>query len=144
MKGQCLCGAVIFEIVGEIPNLYQCHCSECRKSTGSSANAATFVSSERFRWIQGKDRISSFKKDSGYRNDFCSNCGSSVPNPLRDTSKVWIPAGLLEETDNLKVVAHLYMNSKASWETSAQDAEEYDGSPGLEVLNNVLNKQSSR
>ena len=40
MKGACLCGKVRFEILGEVPNLYQCHCSECRKATGTSANAA--------------------------------------------------------------------------------------------------------
>lgn len=142
MKGQCLCGAVKFEIAGKIPNLYQCHCSECRKSTGSSANAATFVHVSSFRWIHGEEKISSFKKDTGYRNDFCSICGSSVPNPLRETNKMWIPTGLLEETGDLKVAAHLYMNSRASWETSAKDAEEYDESPGIDALNAALQRVS--
>ncbi|PRY63410.1 hypothetical protein B0H98_1085 [Vreelandella songnenensis] len=44
MTGECLCGEVKFEIDGKLPNLYQCHCSLCRKTTGSTANAATFVS----------------------------------------------------------------------------------------------------
>ncbi|WP_446685632.1 GFA family protein [Marinobacter arenosus] len=43
MKGECLCGNVKFEIEEEIRNLYQCHCSLCRKATGAAANAATFV-----------------------------------------------------------------------------------------------------
>ncbi|MEB4591355.1 FMN-binding negative transcriptional regulator [Candidatus Thiothrix sp. Deng01] len=40
MKGSCFCGSIAFEISGEIPDLYQCHCSECRKTTGAAANAA--------------------------------------------------------------------------------------------------------
>lgn len=142
MNGQCLCGAVKFEVIGEIPNLYQCHCSECRKSTGSSANAATFVHADSFQWIKGEDKISSFRKDTGYRNDFCSKCGSPVPNPLRDTNKIWVPAGLLEETGDLKVVIHLYVNSQASWEKSAQGAEENYESPGIDALNNALQRTS--
>jgi hypothetical protein len=142
MKGQCLCGAVAFEVMHEMPGIYQCHCSECRKSTGSSANAATFVQANNFRWLSGEDKISLFRKDTGYRNDFCSICGSPVPNPLRETGKMWIPAGLLEETDGLAVMVHLYMNSRAPWEKTAQGAEEYDDSPGLDALNNALQRTS--
>ncbi len=138
MIGRCLCGAVEFEVFGVMPNLYQCHCSDCRKATGSSANAATFVSAEQFRWIRGEDKIVSFKKNSGYRNDFCSVCGSSVPNSLKDTNKVWVPAGLLEETNNLKIAVHLYMGSRASWEKTSQDSKEYDESPGIDALNEVI------
>lgn len=140
MKGKCLCGAVAFEVIGEIPNLYQCHCSMCRKSTGSSANAATFVRADMFRWVSGKDKISSFTKDTGYRSDFCSICGSPVPNPLRDTDKVWVPAGLLEETQGLAVVIHLHMKSQACWERTSQDAQEYDEAPNLETLDNALQR----
>ncbi len=38
MHGQCLCGAVKFEILGPLPKLYQCHCSLCRKQSGSASN----------------------------------------------------------------------------------------------------------
>ncbi|MBY6193073.1 GFA family protein [Marinobacter hydrocarbonoclasticus] len=51
MKGECLCGSVKFEITEEIRNLYQCHCSLCRKATGAAANAATFVNEHAFRWF---------------------------------------------------------------------------------------------
>lgn len=48
VKGECLCAEVKFEVDGELPDLYQCHCSLCRKATGSTANAATFVDSAEF------------------------------------------------------------------------------------------------
>ena len=83
MKGECLCGSVSFEIEGDLPNLYQCHCSLCRKATGSSANAATLVNEEHFRWLSGQSEIRSFQKPTGYRSDFCSVCGSPVPFNLR-------------------------------------------------------------
>jgi hypothetical protein len=61
---------------------------------------------------------------------------------MQDASMVWIPAGLLDETVDIKVIAHLYMNSKAAWEAAAKQAVEYAESPGLEALQCVLQRTS--
>lgn len=116
MQGQCLCGEVRFEIEGDLPNLYQCHCSLCRKTTGSSANAATLVPAGRFRWTGGEARISSYRRPTGYRSDFCSNCGSPVPNPVGGSGDVWVPAGLLEGEAGARVAVHLHLASRADWD----------------------------
>jgi hypothetical protein len=86
MRGNCLCGKIAFQIIGDLPKLYQCHCSLCRKQSGSSSNSATFVEAARLRWISGQDHIASYVKPTGFRSDFCSHCGSPVPNPVRATS----------------------------------------------------------
>lgn len=139
MKGECLCGNVKFEISEKIRNFYQCHCSLCRKATGASDNTATFVQDNAFRWISGQSDIKSYKKPSGYRSDFCSVCGSLVPNSLRDSGMVWVPAGLLDESIASKVSVHLHSESAAAWEQDAVDFVRLDGGPeSLEALNSVL------
>ena len=95
-SGQCLCGAVRFSLEVEPRYFYRCHCSLCRKQTGVGHNLATLVKADEFRWLAGQALISSWQKPSGYRNDFCSACGSTVPNPLRQTPYFWIPLGLLD------------------------------------------------
>jgi hypothetical protein len=55
-------------------------------------------------------------KPTGFRSDFCGLCGSPVPNQLRSSSLVWVPAGLLEGGDMLEVGAHLFLGSRASWD----------------------------
>lgn len=95
-SGQCLCGAVRFSLEVEPRYFYRCHCSLCRKQTGVGHNLATLVKADDFRWLAGQALISSWQKPSGYRNDFCSSCGSTVPNPLRQTPYFWIPLGLLD------------------------------------------------
>ncbi|MEC7816553.1 MAG: GFA family protein [Pseudomonadota bacterium] len=129
MNGECLCGEVTFQIDGDLPNLYQCHCSLCRKVTGSSANAATFVDAANFRWLSGQDKISSFQKPTGYRSDFCSNCGSPVPNPLRGMELVWVPAGLLEGAVDSAVSVHLHLGSGADWERGTENCLRLDAGP---------------
>lgn len=144
MNGQCLCAEVQFEIKGDLPNLYQCHCSLCRKATGSAANAATFVQQQNFRWLSGQDRITSFQKPTGYRSDFCSVCGSPVPNQLRDTELVWIPAGLLEEDFDAAVNIHLHLDSAASWERDSGSCVRLGAGPdSLNALYRALKEKNN-
>lgn len=127
MKGSCLCGAVRFEISCDIPGLYQCHCSLCRKSTGAGSNAAFIVDSTGFEWLEGTTEITSFVKPTGYRVDFCKHCGSPVPNRLRDLAKIWVPAGLLDEDPMVKVAHHLFVDSKASWDVIGGEGVQHAG-----------------
>ncbi|MEQ1661614.1 MAG: GFA family protein [Thiobacillus sp.] len=129
-------------VSGTLPSLYQCHCSLCRKVTGSAANAALIVPSERFQWVCGLEHVASYVGKGGYRADFCSNCGSPLPNPLRGGAEYWIPAGLLEDNANLEVGAHLHVESKASWEVIATGGVQYQEAPGLEGLLKVLWKNA--
>ena len=131
MRGQCLCGQVAFEIEGDRVKLYQCHCSLCRKQSGTFSNAATVVPINNFRWLRGVELVASWQKDSGFRSHFCSNCGSPVPNPLRNTAYYWVPAGLLEDGGKLEVVAHLCVTSRASWDPSSLQGLCYDEVPDM-------------
>ncbi len=140
MRGHCLCGSVEFEIDGDRFNLYQCHCSLCRRQGGSLSNAATLVATGRFRWLRGAELITSWKKESGFRSDFCSRCGSPVPNPLTGAPYTWVPAGLLEDSDKLKLVAHLCVASKAAWDSAPLLGACYDQVPDLAELARLLEK----
>lgn len=114
--GSCLCGDVAFAISGPVPDLYQCHCSLCRKVTGSAANAAFVVPAQNFRWLSGEATLRSYVRAGGYRIDFCPRCGSPCPNPMRDGTGVWVPAGLLDEAIASRVAAHIHVGSKAAWD----------------------------
>ena len=139
MRGHCLCGQVEFEIDGEHFKLYQCHCSLCRRQGGSLSNVATIVANEKFRWLRGVEFISSWKNGAGFRSDFCSTCGSPVPNPLRKLPYVWVPGGLLEESNGLEIVAHLCVASKASWDAAPLQGACYDELPNISEFIAFLN-----
>lgn len=134
MRGKCLCERIAFEIVGGVPTLYQCHCSLCRKQGGAASNTAAIIANDQFRWLSGEEHISSWTSATGFRSDFCSHCGSPVPNPLGDKPYYWVPAGLLDGEHALKVVAHLYVGSKASWDVVASPGSQYETMPELSEL----------
>ena len=138
MRGECLCSQVKFEILGRIPKFYQCHCSLCRKQGGSSSNTATIVAAENFRWLSGAEFIRSWVKETGFRSDFCPECGSPVPNPLRNLPYFWVPAGLLETRAQAEICAQLFVASKAAWDTMASPGVKYETMPGLSEFLELL------
>ena len=134
MRGKCLCGEVEFEALPPLPRLYQCHCSLCRKQSGSSSNASLVIPVAQLRWIAGQHLVRSYGKPSGFRSDFCSLCGSPVPNQIRSSSIVWVPAGLLEGEEDLEIGAHLFLGSKASWDPVPSSGAQFETRPPFREL----------
>ncbi|QGY33275.1 GFA family protein [Pantoea cypripedii] len=116
MKGSCLCGNVTFELASRPVAFYRCHCSLCRKQTGTGYNLATLIRLADFSWTQGEDGVRSWSRPSGYRTDFCTNCGSTVPNVLRDSPYVWIPIGLLDDDLTLMCTGDYCVSDAHSWD----------------------------
>ena len=129
MRGSCLCGSVEFEISGDLPGIYQCHCSLCRKEGGSASNAAVVVDAANVSWTAGRELISSYVRPTGFRTDFCSRCGSPVPHPLRTTSYYWVPVGLFDDEAKLNVEAHVFTDSKASWDVISPHGRRFEAAP---------------
>lgn len=131
MRGKCLCGEVEFEVLGPYPNLYQCHCSLCRKQGGSTSNTGMILAAKQFRWLAGENDISKFELATGFRSHFCRTCGCPVPNALRNTGHVWVPSGLLDDEGKLEIVAQLYLESRASWDSAPGKGLRFDTMPDL-------------
>ncbi|QFU24082.1 GFA family protein [Shewanella eurypsychrophilus] len=120
--GKCNCGEVVFELTSEIKDVYFCHCSICRGSTGANGIAVVVTDNENFRWVQGEESIKTWTKPNhDWQTSFCTQCGSSLPGK-NDDARMYIPAGLLSndtDTDNLKVAHHIWVDSKANWDEIA-------------------------
>ena len=89
-------------------------------------------------WVSGVKKITKYKKKDGFTSHFCSVCGSPVPNRLRDTDKIWVPAGLLSGDIDFRIAVHIYTESKASWETVLHDGKQYSEMPDFESLYNLI------
>lgn len=118
MEGSCLCGTVKFILSISPTRFYRCHCSLCRKQTGVGFNLATVVKQADFQWLSGFEKISSWTRASGYRNDFCSCCGTTVPNPLRGSPYVWLPIGLLDNDNAMSCIGDYCINDAMPWDTT--------------------------
>ncbi|MDJ0748283.1 MAG: GFA family protein [Woeseiaceae bacterium] len=116
-NGQCNCGAIRFEIAADISDVFVCHCSICRRSSGGNGIAVLVVSNDDFRWTSGQELITTWKKpDADWQTWFCSACGSRLPG-INDETRMFVPAGLISEGgENLAVRHHIWVDSRACWD----------------------------
>ena len=115
-KGSCLCGAVRYEIAGELGPIVLCHCSKCRKASGSAFNAVSPVARRDFRLLSGADAIARYEPSPGVRLAFCRHCGSSLfseRDSLPDVLRLRI--GTLDTPVGVRPSAHIFVASKADW-----------------------------
>jgi hypothetical protein len=129
-KGSCLCGKVRFEIEGDFDSFYLCHCSYCRKDTGSAHAANLFTSAARLTWICGRDMVKEFNlATTRHFKSFCSNCGSALPTTIMAADFCMVPAGSLDDKVLIKPDAHLYSDSRANWDENLASIKSYPGLP---------------
>ena len=57
LKGSCLCGGVAYEMSPPFIFFHHCHCSRCRKSSGSAYGANILVKAAQFRWTRGEELV---------------------------------------------------------------------------------------
>jgi hypothetical protein len=124
--GECNCGAVQFEIDGDLSGVFVCHCSICRRFTGSNGIAVVLVANERFRWLRGTEFIETWKKpNTQWQIWFCKVCGSAVPGE-NDPARMFVPAGSITQGGNaLKVIHHVWVGSKAVWDEIADAGQQH-------------------
>ena len=60
VRGGCLCGLVEFEADLPFSKFVRCHCSRCRKATGSAYAANAYVLPGAFRWLSGEAEVARF------------------------------------------------------------------------------------
>jgi hypothetical protein len=116
-EGSCLCGAVRFEVEGSFESFYLCHCSHCRKDTGSAHAANLFSSSARLTWLAGESHVKSFTlPGTRHTKSFCATCGSALPRPQLEGRLLVVPAGSLDSEVSLRPKAHIFTASSADWD----------------------------
>ena len=127
--GSCLCGARAYETEGDIDAVWVCHCSLCRKATGSSGNSILIVPRARFRWLKGEDHGVTFALRATYTVTRCKTCGTPLPAEADETN-VYVTAGTLDVPLGRGVRTHLFCASKADWDQDEADVRYFDERSG--------------
>jgi len=116
-SGRCLCGAVSFQVFGDLRDVINCHCHRCRRFTGhhmaaTAANVADLAIEDRdsdLRWFYPVP-------EAGYA--FCQQCGSSLfwQSPLAP-DRISICAGTLDPPTGLETVQAWWTDEASDYHT---------------------------
>ena len=104
--GRCFCGDVQFSLSGSPELMAYCHCDSCRHWSAGQVSAFTLWKPESLHITQGKDCISSFKKNPGSEDvtvhserKWCKNCGGHVFTDHPGMGLIDVPASILSKID---------------------------------------------
>lgn len=123
LNGGCLCGAVRYEAGGEPVRFYHCHCSRCRKASGTGHASNIMLVPGTVKWLQGEDLLGRYKVPEAERFEtcFCQRCGSPLPRELPELEMAVIPAGSLDNEPPLDPQARIFWDSRTDWSCPAGD-----------------------
>ena len=125
LHGQCLCGAVRFEIDAPFRTVSYCHCRQCARWTGHFV-AATAVPPDRFRLVADKG-LKWFASSKDASRGFCGACGSSLFWKPASGSRIAIMAGALDPPTGLEVDHHIFVDDKSDYYAIADGLPQHDG-----------------
>lgn len=130
-KGACLCGDVTYQVTGNFGIFQYCHCSRCRKFTGSAHASNILVSPDDFSWLTGEEYVARYEPEESrhFATSFCKRCGSSLPWLAKSGKAVIIPAGTLEDDPGIRPMQKIFCDSKAVWHEDHNHLPEYNELP---------------
>jgi len=129
--GACLCGDVRFRITGGFDAFFLCHCSRCRKGSGSAHGANLFSSTATLEWLAGADRVRTFRlPGTRHEKHFCGQCGGALPGLQAGGALLVVPAGSLDSAVALRPNAHICCADRADWDARLEEVPMLDGLPG--------------
>jgi hypothetical protein len=130
LKGNCLCGAVSFEVVNAFDRLFLCSCDQCRQITGSAFASNLFTAADGFNWLGGVDAITLYQMPGrDISKSFCSTCGSGVPWPSGDGKRMVVPAGSLRGEPNVVNKFKIFAAERPFWASDLEHIEAHQGFP---------------
>jgi len=122
LSGSCLCGAVQFELTGELEPRSFCHCTTCKRLSGGVGTANGRIRSDSVRITAGQEQLRTYQPDEGTAKTFCSVCGSNLFGggwPEAEFASVRLPA--IDTAFEGRPSRHIFTRSVAPWETLPDD-----------------------
>ncbi len=138
-SGGCVCGSIRYEVDREPMFVQACHCTHCQTSSGSAFNTTWITESTSHQMRQGDPKIfSSFEVGSGEGYDFytCGDCGTGLWATVKGWSNgiLFLRAGTLDKTREVKPMAHIYTKSKQDWVILPEDVPSFNENYEREAL----------
>ncbi|TDQ80830.1 hypothetical protein A8950_2698 [Dongia mobilis] len=112
-RGECLCGAVRFETLGQLTAPTACHCGMCRRWHGA-LGVYTSASNAAFR-LSGGENLGWYRSGPESERGFCRICGSSLFWRLVDGDQIDIAMGAINPPTGLRLDRHIWVAHRGDY-----------------------------
>ena len=125
LAGRCFCGAVGYAVADEFLYAANCHCSDCRRTTGSAFKPFAGIERNKLTVTQGGDKLMIFGEENA-NNTHCEVCGSLLYSVVRAGAFVHVAMGTLVDEPTIRPSKHIFVGSKAPWFTITDDLPQFE------------------
>ena len=125
LAGSCCCGAVRYAVADQFAYAANCHCSNCRRTTGSAFKPFAGIETDKLVVTAGADQLMIFGDASG-NDTHCRACGSLLYSLVRAGAFVHVAMGTLVDDPSIRPQAHIFVGSKAPWFTITDDLPQFE------------------
>ncbi|KRQ12261.1 aldehyde-activating protein [Bradyrhizobium pachyrhizi] len=124
LTGECFCRDVRYEVADAFAYALNCHCSNCRRTTGSAFKPFAGIARDKFTVVSGADELLIYG-DELTHDAHCGRCGSLLYSQVRGGAYVHVAMGTLLDAPAIRPTAHIFVGSKAPWYAISDDLPQY-------------------
>jgi hypothetical protein len=132
LAGTCYCGAVQYEVEDQFAYALNCHCSNCRRTTGSAFKPFAGIERPKFRITAGEDARLIYGDEAATHDAHCGRCGSLLYSVVREGQWVHVAMGTLLDDPSIRPTAHMFVGSKAPWHEITDNLPQHRGHVGAD------------
>lgn len=124
LSGKCMCGAVEYKVDDAFLYAMNCHCSNCRRTTGSAFKPFAGIERKKLELAASADDVMRVGDENAH-DAHCSRCGSLLYSIVREGAYAHIAMGTLVDEPSIRPTAHIFVGSKAPWFSITDDLPQY-------------------
>ncbi len=123
LTGGCLCGRVRFEVTEPLVTAGYCHCTRCRRRTGTAAALSAVAAPGSLRVVAGEESIGAYDPgDGGFLKVFCSACGGALwARHPTDPDRLSVRMGAFDGDPGIRPSYRQFVAYAAPWEPIPDD-----------------------
>src|SRR5689334_13112871 len=110
LTGQCFCGAVAYTVADEFAYAANCHCGNCRRTTGSAFKPFAGIAREKLSLTRGETELLVYGDAQG-NDTHCGRCGSLLYSVVRDGAFLHVAMGTLIDDPTIRPTHHIFVDS---------------------------------
>ena len=111
--GSCLCGAVKYEVHGALRPVIACHCTQCRKQTGTYMSATAAADAD-FKFTESRG-LKWYRSSAEAQRGFCGECGSALFWKRDGSDSISITAGSIDGPTGVALEGHIFCKSAGDY-----------------------------
>jgi hypothetical protein len=129
VTGDCHCGAVRYEIAGELIVHALCHCTDCRRHAGAPMVGWSMYPADALKVTKGTPKL--YKSSEHGRRQFCADCGTGLfyINENIMPGIVDIQSATYDDPDAVPATMHIQTAERIHWMERAHELPTFERYP---------------